>query len=63
MNPTLSFSQSRIAAMKNEESTALAHPLTTPFPLPGRAWGMWVVGGCARAVPAPQLNTDAIFAP
>ena len=32
-NPTSSFSQSRIAAMKNEESTA------------------------------PQLNTDAIFAP
>ena len=26
------FSQSRIAAMKNEESTALSHPLTTPIP-------------------------------
>ena len=29
------FSQIRIAALKNEESTALAHPLTTPFP---HAW-------------------------
>ena len=26
------FSQSKIAAMKNEESTALAHPPTTPIP-------------------------------
>ena len=63
MNPTSSFSQSRIAAMKNEESTALAHPPTTPFPTPGRAWVMRVVGRCTRAVPAPQLDTDAIFAP
>ena len=46
-SPTSSFSQSRIAAMKNEESTALAHPPTTAFPTPA----------------APQLNTDEIFAP
>ena len=38
-DPTSSFSQSRIAAMRNEESTALAHPPTTPFPTPG-----WAVG-------------------
>ena len=63
MNPTSSFSQCRIAAMKNEESTAMAHPPTTPVPTPGRVWGMGVVGGCAGAVPAPQLNTDAICAP
>ena len=52
--------------MKNEESTAPAHPSTTPFPKPGRAWGMGVVEGVRQgstAPPSPQLNTDAISAP
>ena len=42
--------------MKNEESTAQGHPLTTPFPTPGRAWGMGVVVGCARAVLTHSLH-------
>ena len=37
------FSQSRIAAMKNEESTPLAHPPITPIPHAGE-WG-WSEGG------------------
>ena len=46
MNPTSSFSQSRIAAIKNEESTALAHPPTTPIPhtRQGMGWSEGVPG-------------------
>ena len=29
------------------------------YPTPGRAWGMWVVGGCARTVLAPLTPLTA----
>ena len=37
--------------MKNEESTALAHPPTTPYSPRLAGGGDRVVGGCAKAIP------------
>ena len=36
--------------------TALAHPLTTPIPMPGWAWGTYVVCGCCQAGTTARAN-------
>ena len=36
--------------------TALAHPLTTIIPTPGRAWGTYVVCGCCRPGTTARAN-------
>ena len=69
MKPTSSFSQSRIAAMKNcvgvlvrvkGEGAGPVLPWRTlrpsPFPTPGPTWGTYVVCGCCRAGRTARAN-------